>query len=928
MLVSERDRDVLRSFARRIDPSDAGAHNNLGVLYYNKGLYEEAVNAFMKALELDQKMQVAQRNLEIAYFNTGYYDSRVPQLRERLRVKPEDREARWELGRTYALLGQQPEAIAEFTALLQYYPNDAAALLQLATAEKQSGDIERAQACIERAVALDPDSSLLQFALGEVLYNRGLNEEARRALERAIELNPENHDALYLLGFVLGDMGRHEEARDVTRRAVKLNPSLSRAHANLTLETGRTDSRTSREGPARPSSEELQVSGEGQLARYNLGLAFRSKGYYAQALQEYRVALERGEERDLVLQAMAEVHLLMRAPAEALPVYDELLARQTTSPKLWNERGVALHQQGRFEDAEASYRRALELEPSYAIAQNNLGVSLYHRGALDAAVGAFRAALEAQPNFAKARLNLALLLSRSKRLPLALEAYRQVLAGTPEHPVAWNGIGVVLAELRKFEDARNAFARAIQARPEFAEAHYNMSFALSNLGDFEGALRETKRALELDPYYVPQKFALAMEVEYEDPDLSIQPDFGDERAAEAAISDFSFDPRTLDTLFTELTPVAPAPAPRSSDSSPYAMATDFLSKGLYDRASAEISRAMTRGHAKADGLALLGEVYARQGLHGEALERYRAAREIEPASRAASVGEAWSLVRLGRASEARPVTDQLLIHYARDVDVLVLAATVYAEVGDPARALAVLETARREAPMRADVQQKIGDIARSLGDNEGAIAAYRHALELDHDFAVVRFQLATMLQAKGQDREAEQELVSALEAVPTYAEATLALALLRRRLGRPNDALDLLIELLHRDPYHFDALIALGETLLGLERKREAVQAFARVLRFDPNHIGALFHEGVTLFERRRYREAIERWQRVLDLGPSSDYARRARREIRTAADLEQILGDKINARSAELTASSDQPPAAGRWRPEADSSRGAGHAD
>src|SRR5216110_133783 len=108
-LTSQRDRDVLRSFAQRIDPADAGAHNNLGVLYYNKGLHEEAVAAFMRALELDQKMQVAQRN---------------PELRERLRQHPADREARWELGRTYALLGQQPQAVEEFTALLQYHPND------------------------------------------------------------------------------------------------------------------------------------------------------------------------------------------------------------------------------------------------------------------------------------------------------------------------------------------------------------------------------------------------------------------------------------------------------------------------------------------------------------------------------------------------------------------------------------------------------------------------------------------------------------------------------------------------------------------------------------------------------------------------------------------------------------------------------------
>src|SRR5438105_2925612 len=221
---------------------------------------------------------------------------------------------------------------------------------------------------------------------------------------------------------------------------------------------------------------------------------------------------------------------------------------------------------------------------------------------------AFRTALDQEPSFVKARLNCALLFSRGKRFPLALDAFRQVLASDPEHPVAWNGIGVVLAELRKFDDARNAFARAIQARPDFAEAHYNMSFTLSNLGDFEGALRETKRALELDPYYVAQKFELAMDVEYEDPDLSIQPDLGAERPADAAIADFAFDAKTLDSLFTELTPVVETPPrTRTTDSSPYAMATDYLSKGLYDRASAEINRAMARGNARPDGLALLGE---------------------------------------------------------------------------------------------------------------------------------------------------------------------------------------------------------------------------------------------------------------------------------------------------------------------------------
>ena len=899
-LTSERDRDVLRSFARRIDPSDAGAHNNLGVLYYNKGLLAEAVTAFSRALELDAKMQVAQRNLEIAYFNTGYYDRRVSELRDRLRLQADDRDARWELGRTYALLGQVDNAVAEFSELLRFYPDDVAAIVQLGLAEKGSGDLETAQRWFSRALTLDPASAVVQFYVGEVLYNRGLNDEALNALKRSIELAPDNPDAHYLLGFVLGDMGRHDEAQKATKRAIQLNPALSRAHANLSLDrtTPQAYEAVVAQRAARAVDREMAVAPDGQLAHFNLGLAFRQKGYYAEALREYRLAADRGEDAELVLQAMAEVHLLKKEPATAAQLYDKLLVSRPDSPKLWNERGIALHQDGRYAEAAESYRRATACDPQYALGLNNLGIALYHVGNVEGSVEAFRFALKAQPSFVKARLNLALLLFKSKRLPLCLEAYRQVLQLEPEQPVAWNGVGLVLVELKKLDDAKNAYGRAIQSRPNHAEAHYNLSFVLSNLGDYDGALRATKRALEIDPYYVPQKFELAIDLEFEDPDFTIVPDLGGERRTDGSVEEFAFDTRVLDSLFSELAPVAPPPMPATPTATPYAAAADYLSKGLLDRASAEASRVLSRGGNAVDGLTLLGDVYAKQGAYGEALDRYRGARAAASGAgahqpRRALAGEVRVLIMLGRGAEARPLAEELLHAAPDDVEMLILAATARADGGDPAGALQALERARRGAPARADVLKQIGDVARSIGDFETAVESYRHALTLDPDFAVVRYQLATILEMKGQNPEAEHELAAALDSVPTYTEAALALASLRRRLQRHEDSIALLVDLLQRDPYNLDALTSLGETLFESARRADAAVAFARVLRFDTEHVGALYFEGVLAADQHRYREAIERWRRVVDLEPASEYARRARRDTRTAADLQRIFVDR-----------------------------------
>lgn len=885
-LVAERDLAVLRSFSRRIDPSDAGAHNNLGVLYFRRGLAQEAVQSFTRALELDPKMAVAQRNLEIVYRHTGFYDRRIAELRERLRHKASDREARWELGRAYASVGQLDEAREEFETLVSADPHDLGALLQLGLVEQQRGQLDAALEWLGRAHELDPKSSVVEFHRGEVLYHRGMNQEALAALQRSVAVHPDNAEAHHLLAFILGDEGRHDEARQASKRATQLNPTLARAQSNLSLEA--TPEARASQGAMRVPSE--ADSGPASLAHYNLGRAFRQKAYYNEALREYRLALDRGEDRFLVRQGMAELHILRRDLAAALEVYDELVAERPERAKLWNERGVVLHQLGRGEDAQAAYRKAIEVEADYPLSYNNLGVSLASQGRMDDAVDAFRDAIRRRTDLLQSRLNLGLLLAQMRKFQLSLEAYRQALELVPESCAAWNGIGLVLVELKRHTDARNAFARAVEADGRNAAAHYNLSFTLSNLGDFEGALREVRRALELDPYYTAQKFLLSIELQADDPSLSVIPDLSGEQQFGESGETFVFDQRLLDDIFRELKPAAAsAPRPKAGEDA-FALARDYLTKGLLERSVAEVTRAVQRGADRAEGAVLLGAIYLRRGLFGEALERYREARTESPNHRAARTGEVRALLGLNRPGEARPLAEALLAAFTDDVDTALMVAEARGGTSDLAGAIDVLKRAEERAPARADVRKALGDVALRIGDGELARAAFQAALELDPGYVEVWLEVGRLALTHDDVREAERAFRAALDRLPTYADAAHALASLYADHDRLGEALDLLIGTLERDPYDFEALILLSHVLLDLNRSSDAIHAAERVTAFRPDHVAAHYHLGVALARERRYREAVQHWEQVIALDADGPLAAKARMHGRTAQDLMHIF--------------------------------------
>src|SRR5205807_190894 len=297
-----------------------------------------------------------------------------------------------------------------------------------------------------RAVELEPESSVVHFYLAEIYYNRGLNAEALAALERAVALNPDNANAHYLMAFVLGDLGRHQDARVASKRAIQLNPPLARAQTNLSLERY-TAERKSQERRQRLAPEPQVVEGNA-LAHYNLGLAFRQKGYYNEALKEYRLALERGEDRRLTLQAvltalrlqgtfsaarlnLALVLFQLRRFQLALEAYRQVLSSEPNSAAAWNGVGLVLVELKRFPDARNAFVRAVEGDPDHAGAHYNLSFTLSNLGDFDGALRATKRALELDPYYVSQKFALTIDLQYEKgTIGIAPEISADVAAET------------------------------------------------------------------------------------------------------------------------------------------------------------------------------------------------------------------------------------------------------------------------------------------------------------------------------------------------------------------------------------------------------------------------------------------------------------------------------------------------------------------
>lgn len=604
---------------------------------------------------------------------------------------------------------------------------------------------------------------------------------AAEALERAAAVSVETRRPLASLALVRMQAGQPREAVALLRRLLSRNPQ------------------------------------DTELRRL-LAQALVAAGRPGEAVQELEEA-RRADPDDLeAAYLLATAHLGEDRPEAAEPLFEEL-ARRRPMAETWVLIGRTYRDFGDHERARTALRRALELDPGVRRARYYLGtIELLagERAGLDAAVAHFRDELEVAPDDPIANLYLGMALVEGRNYREAIPHLEAATSAPTTRLDALHYLGRCHVGTDRPSEAARLLREALEAVEAGGEAasddrrlasiHYQLALALRATGDREGAAHHFAEAREG-----------TARVTEEDRERLTRYLEDEARGATAGLAPGTSVPGLDAPALAALDAAGRARVRRQLNTE---VARAYLNLGVMQARQGHFARAGELVSVAADldpGLPdvqrTLGVVRFNAGDHAAAAEPLRRALETRPddgdvrrmlalawlnAERYEAAADlladdprraedpsleyayAMSLVRSGRADEARPVFDRLMRDHADWPELHVL----------------------------------VGQARAHRGDYDGAVESLRRALELRPDVAEANATLAEIRLRQGRLDDAERALRAELDARPGDDEARHLLATVLDVAGRPDEAEPLLRALLESRPDHAGARYLLGKILL------------------------------------------------------------------------------------------------------------------
>lgn len=210
------------------------------------------------------------------------------------------------------------------------------------------------------------------------------------------------------------------------------------------------------------------------------GLAAFEAGHIDEAAGHYERSLTLLPGRPSTLVNLGAAYVLLRRPADALPLLDAAVDVEPKDAHAWAQRGLVLTALSRDADAVASFDRALVLRADDAPTVFHRAMALNRLGRHEPALAAFDRLVEWRPDHAETWFRRGQTQQSLGAAADALASYDRALVLDATHAQAWSNRGGLLKDARRLDEAAHCFEQAIA---HGGDAALNGFFLASVRGD-------------------------------------------------------------------------------------------------------------------------------------------------------------------------------------------------------------------------------------------------------------------------------------------------------------------------------------------------------------------------------------------------------------------------------------------------------------
>jgi tetratricopeptide (TPR) repeat protein len=213
VLGNEKDAvSSLRCAINKTQPDTSADWFLIGTFFYFIECFDEAIEQFRKAIELNPDFVPAYFSLGDALMDQEKVDEAIEQFRKAIKLEPDAAPAYLRLGD--ALMDQEKvdEAIEQFRKAIKLEPDAAPAYLRLGDALMEQEKVDEAVENFRKTIEIKHDYHYAYDSLGDALTKQGKLDEAIKNYRKAIEIKHDYAPSYKGLGHALFQLSKIDES--------------------------------------------------------------------------------------------------------------------------------------------------------------------------------------------------------------------------------------------------------------------------------------------------------------------------------------------------------------------------------------------------------------------------------------------------------------------------------------------------------------------------------------------------------------------------------------------------------------------------------------------------------------------------------------------------------------------------------------------